>query len=97
MHANQTTQLSEVTLSRRDERAIKKHFCRGMTDDQLKAAFLLHFNNRPVSAYEIRMVRNSDNDMFFIVNEMIGRQLFIMRPDFGQAVYVLKEDLHASS
>ena len=78
------------------------HFCVEMTDDQLKAAWLLHYGDRPITFIEIS--RRSDSieggvDELRIALEAHSRGLLISQHDFSSfsEIYVLKDKLNASS
>lgn len=72
---------------------ISDHFSRGMTADQLKAAWLIQFGDRPVSYAEIRGLE--DEDIFRIGQELYHRMMLLEQKDFSSYsnIYVLKDKL----
>jgi hypothetical protein len=77
------------------------HFARDMTDDQLKAAWLLEYGDRPISFYELtnKWQRNESDDAMRIAQETHRRGLLLGQHDFSfsSTIYILKDKLHASS
>lgn len=76
---------------------VSDHFSRGMTADQLKAAWLIVFGSRPVTFMELRTAE--DPDIFYIGQELYRRMMLLEQKDFTAFtnIYVLKDKLNASN
>ena len=77
------------------------HYSRSMTTDQLKAAWLLEYGDRPISFLELkrRWATDETGDMMRIAQELHARGMLLSQHDFSHIseIYVLKEKLDASS
>lgn len=77
------------------------HFARDMTNDQLKAAWLLLYGDRPITFYELKSKWGEDEtgDDMRVAQETHLRGLLLDQYDIAndQTIYVLKDKLNASS
>lgn len=77
------------------------HFARDMTDEQLKAAWLLAYGNRPVSFFELKQkwAQDETGDDLRVAQETHMRGLLLSQYDFSSinTIYVLKDKLDASN
>ena len=76
---------------------LKEHYSRGMTDDQLIAAWMLEFGDRPVSSLDIR---RADDDTQEVYHTMATRGLLEWHDvnhnidaQFINYIYTLKKTL----
>jgi hypothetical protein len=77
------------------------HFARDMTNDQLKAAWILAYGDRPISFYELkrRWAQDETGDDMRVAQETHFRGLLLSQYDFASItdIYVLKDKLNASN
>jgi hypothetical protein len=75
------------------------HYASDMTDDQLRAAWLLVYGEAPVTFVSIRDKWYDDVDTMRVAQETHARGLLISQADFASFsdIYVLKDKLNASS
>ena len=77
------------------------HFARDMTNDQLKAAWLLMYGDQPISFYSLRKKWEMDEtgDDMRVAQETHARGLLLSESDINSytQIYVLKDKLNASS
>jgi hypothetical protein len=77
------------------------HFAQGMTSDQLKAAWILVYGDRPITFYEIRKkwAEDETGDAMRVAQETHLRGLLISQHDFNSYanIYILKDKLNASN
>jgi hypothetical protein len=77
------------------------HFARDMTDDQLKASWILVYGDRPISFHEIKQkwAEDETGDTMRVAQETHRRGLLLSQHDFNSInnIYILKDKLHASS
>lgn len=77
------------------------HYAQKMTTDQLKAAWLLEYGDRPITFHELKQKWATDEtgDMMQIAQELHARGMLLSQHDFSSIseIYVLKEKLDASS
>jgi len=77
------------------------HFARDMTNDQLKAAWILAYGDRPITFYELKRRWETDEtgDDMRVAQETHLRGLLLSQHDFSSItdIYVLKDKLNASS
>lgn len=77
------------------------HFARSMTNDQLRAAWLLMYGDQPISFYRLRCKWEKDKtgDDMRVAQETHARGLLLSESDINTytQLYVLKDKLNASS
>jgi len=77
------------------------HFAQDMTDEQLKAAWLLVYGDRPITFHEIKQKWSEDEtgDTMRVAQEAHMRNLLLTQHDFNSYtnIYVLKDKLNASN
>ena len=77
------------------------HYARDMTNDQLKAAWVLVYGDRPVTFEEIKRkwAEDETGDDMRVAQETHLRGLLLSQHDFASFtdIYVLKEKLDASN
>lgn len=77
------------------------HYARDMTNDQLKAAWILVYGDRPISFHEIKQKWTEDEtgDTMRVAQETHMRGLLLSQHDFSSMneIYILKDKLNASS
>lgn len=75
------------------------HYASTMSNDGLKAAWLLEYGDRPITFFEIRDKWVDNKDAMRIAQETHMRGLLLEQPDFASysTIYVLKDKLNASS
>ena len=77
------------------------HFARSMTNDQLRAAWLLTYGDQPISFYRLRCKWEMDEtgDDMRVAQETHARGLLLSESDINSytQIYVLKDKLNASS
>ena len=77
------------------------HYAQDMTDEQLKAAWILVYGDRPVTFNEIKQKWALDEigDDMRVAQETHLRGLLLSQHDFASIynIYILKDKLHASS
>ena len=78
-----------------------EHFACDMTDEQLKAAWILTYGDRPISFYELKRKweRDETGDDMRVAQETHMRGLLLSQHDFSSLteIYILKDKLNASS
>lgn len=83
------------------ETVVIGHFARSMTNDQLKAAWLLLYGDRPISFHSLRKKWEMDEtgDNIRVAQETHLRGLLLSESDVASytQIYVLKDKLNASS
>lgn len=77
------------------------HFACDMTNDQLKAAWILTYGDRPISFFELKREweRDETGDDLRVAQETHSRGLLLAQHDFSNVsnIYILKDKLNASS
>ena len=77
------------------------HFARDMTNDRLRAAWLLMYGDRPISFHSLRKKWEMDEtgDDMRVAQETHARGLLLSESDINSytQIYVLKDKLNASS
>jgi len=77
------------------------HFARDMTNDQLKAAWLLLYGDQPITFHSLRKKWGMDEtgDDMRVAQETHARGLLLSESDISSytQIYVLKDKLNASS
>ena len=77
------------------------HYAQDMTDEQLKAAWILVYGGRPVTFHEIKQKWALDEigDDMRVAQETHLRGLLLSQHDFASDndIYILKDKFHASS
>ncbi len=80
---------------------VQGHYARDMTSDQLKAAWLLVYGDRPITFHEIKEKWKEDEtgDTMRVAQETHLRGLLLSQHDFATInnIYVLKDKLNASN
>ena len=74
------------------------HYSREMTNDALRAAWILEYGDRPITFYELKSkwgTAETGNDMMCTAQETHYRKLLLDQYDIAndQTVYVLKDKL----
>lgn len=77
------------------------HYARDMTNDQLKAAWVLVYGDRPISFHELKekWAEDETGDTMRVAQETHLRELLLGQHDFSSysTIYILKDKLDASS
>jgi hypothetical protein len=77
------------------------HFARSMTNDQLKAAWILEYGDRPITFHELKekWIQDESGDARCIAQETHYRELLIAEKDFSSnfTIYAIKDKLNASN
>jgi hypothetical protein len=77
------------------------HYARDMTNDQLKAAWILVYGDRPISFHELKQKWSEDEtgDTMRVAQETHMRGLLRSEHNFDNIsnIYILKDKLNASS
>jgi hypothetical protein len=77
------------------------HYAQDMTDEQLKAAWILVYGDRPVTFSEIKQkwAEDETGDDMRVAQETHDRGMLLTQHDFASYanIYILKDKLNASS